>query len=32
VSVRHRDRDDLGTKPLDDFIGTICEEIASRSL
>jgi len=32
VSVRHRDRDDLGTRPLDDFIGTICEEIASRSL
>ncbi|MCU0797023.1 MAG: threonine--tRNA ligase [Akkermansiaceae bacterium] len=32
VSVRHRDKDDLGTKPLDDFIGTICEEIASRSL
>ncbi|MBB5351551.1 threonyl-tRNA synthetase [Haloferula luteola] len=32
VSVRHRDRDDLGSMPLDDFIGTICQEIASRSL
>ena len=32
VSVRHRERDDLGTMPLDDFIGTVCEEIAIRSL
>jgi len=32
VSVRHRDKDDLGSQPLDDFIGTICEEIANRSL
>lgn len=32
VSVRHRDRDDLGSQPIDDFIGTICDEIAKRSL
>jgi len=32
VSVRHRDRDDLGAMPLDDFVGTICEEISNRSL
>jgi threonyl-tRNA synthetase len=32
VSVRHRDRDDLGTQPLDDFLGTILTEIHSRSL
>ena len=32
VSIRHRDHDDLGSKPLDDFIETICEEIATRSL
>jgi threonyl-tRNA synthetase len=32
VAVRHRDRDDLGAMPLDDFIGTICEEISNRSL
>ena len=32
VSVRHRDREDLGSVPLDDFIGTICEEISNRSL
>ncbi|MGE9269915.1 MAG: threonine--tRNA ligase, partial [Verrucomicrobiales bacterium] len=32
VSVRHRDREDLGSQPLDDFIGTIREEIATRSL
>jgi threonyl-tRNA synthetase len=32
VSVRHRDRDDLGAMPLDDFVGTICTEIANRSL
>ncbi|MDP0491622.1 MAG: threonine--tRNA ligase [Verrucomicrobiota bacterium JB023] len=32
VSVRHRDRDDLGTMTLDDFIATIREEIQGRSL
>jgi threonyl-tRNA synthetase len=32
VSVRHLDRDDLGSQTLDDFIGTICDEIANRSL
>ena len=32
VSVRHRDRDDLGAMTLDDFVGTICEEISNRSL
>ena len=32
VSVRHRDRDDLGTKTLNDFVGQVCEEIRNRSL
>jgi threonyl-tRNA synthetase len=32
VSVRHRDKDDLGTKPLDQFIAEITEEVGSRSL
>ena len=32
VSVRHRDRDDLGTMTLNDFVGHICEEIQNRSL
>lgn len=32
VSVRHRDREDLGSQPIDEFIGTICDEIANRSL
>jgi threonyl-tRNA synthetase len=32
VSIRHRDRDDLGAKPIDDFVETIREEIANRSL
>jgi threonyl-tRNA synthetase len=32
VSVRHRDRDDLGTMTLNDFVGQICEEIQNRSL
>jgi len=32
VSVRHRDRDDLGSQDLNDFIDSIREEIASRSL
>jgi hypothetical protein len=32
VSVRHRDKDDLGTKPLEGFIAEITAEIKSRSL
>ena len=32
VSVRHRDKDDLGAKPLDEFLAEITEEIRSRSL
>ncbi|MEP4078535.1 threonine--tRNA ligase [Haloferula sp.] len=32
VSIRHRDKDDLGSKPIDDFVETIREEIANRSL
>ena len=32
VSVRHRDKDDLGAKPLDQFIKEITEEIKNRSL
>ncbi len=32
VSVRHRDKDDLGTKPLDQFIAEITGEVGSRSL
>jgi threonyl-tRNA synthetase len=32
VSVRHHDKDDLGTKPLDEFIAEITAEIKSRSL
>jgi len=32
VSVRHRDKDDLGAKPIDAFISEITEEIRSRSL
>ncbi|MFZ9936905.1 MAG: threonine--tRNA ligase [Luteolibacter sp.] len=32
VSVRHRDKDDLGTKPLDQFIAEITAEVGSRSL
>ena len=32
VSVRHRDRDDLGTMTLNDFVGQVCEEIRTRSL
>jgi threonyl-tRNA synthetase len=32
VSVRHRDKDDLGAKPLGDFIAEIAAEIKSRSL
>jgi len=32
VSVRHRDKDDLGTKPVDEVISSILEEIRSRSL
>ena len=32
VSIRHRDKDDLGAKPLDEFISVLKQEIASRSL
>jgi len=32
VSIRHRDNEDLTTKPLPDFIAAIKEEIRSRSL
>jgi threonyl-tRNA synthetase len=32
VSVRHRDRDDLGAKPVADFIAEITEEIRERKL
>lgn len=32
ISVRHLDRDDLGSVTLDDFVSTITEEIAQRSL
>ena len=32
VSVRHRDREDLGTMTLNDFVGQVCEEIRTRSL
>ncbi len=32
VSVRHRDKEDLGTKPLDQFITEITAEIRNRTL
>ena len=32
VSIRHRDLDDLGAKPLDEFIADITAEIRGRSL
>ena len=32
VSVRHRDRDDLGSQPLNDFVDQIVSEIQTRSL
>lgn len=32
VSVRHRDRQDLGTVTLDEFISTITKEISEKSL
>ena len=32
VSVRHRDKDDLGVKPLDEFITAITTEIKTRGL
>ena len=32
VSVRHRDKEDLGTKPLDQFVAEITTEIRERSL
>ncbi|MCB1134298.1 MAG: threonine--tRNA ligase, partial [Verrucomicrobiae bacterium] len=32
VSVRHRDKDDLGAKPLDQFIAEVTAEIAARGI
>ncbi len=32
VSVRHRDRDDLGSMPLESFVGSVTGEIRNRSL
>ena len=32
VSVRHRDKDDLGVKSLEEFIAEVTGEIRSRSL
>jgi len=32
VSIRHRDKNDLGAKPLDEFIANITGEIKTRSL
>ena len=32
VTVRHRDRDDLGAMPIDEFVQTIQKEIADRAL
>jgi len=32
VSVRHRDRDDLGSRSLNDFVGQLHDEIQTRSL
>ncbi len=32
VSVRHRDREDLGTQSVDDFIESLEQEISTRSL
>jgi threonyl-tRNA synthetase len=32
VSIRHRDKDDLGAKPLDQFIAEITDEIRERML
>jgi threonyl-tRNA synthetase len=32
VSIRHRDKDDLGTKPLDQFIAEITAEIRERKI
>jgi threonyl-tRNA synthetase len=32
VSIRHRDRDDLGVKPLDEFLAQLTAEIRTRSL
>jgi threonyl-tRNA synthetase len=32
VSVRHRDKDDLGTRPLDEFVTDIVAEIRDRRL
>lgn len=32
VSVRHRDKENLGTIPLDEFVSNICQEISDRAL
>jgi threonyl-tRNA synthetase len=32
VSIRHRDKDDLGAKPLNEFIAEITAEIRERRL
>ena len=32
VSVRHRDKDDLGSQALGDFVAAITREVAERSL
>ena len=32
VSVRHRDKDDLGAKPVDEFLSDLKAEIAERRL
>src|ERR1700682_453656 len=32
VSVRHRKQGDLGSKPLDQFIGEVCQIVESRSV
>ena len=32
VSVRHRDKEELATKPLEEFIAEITAEIRERSL
>ena len=32
VSVRHRDRENLGTQSLDEFVNTLTDELKNRSL
>jgi threonyl-tRNA synthetase len=32
VSIRHRDRDDLGTLPLDQFLAQLVHEVQTRAL